>query len=399
MEIVFCSLTAFLVTYAAIPVVISLAKKFNCFDVPGVRRFHKTLTPKWGGAAFIVGTLPVFLLTVGPDRQFVSYVAAAVVLVAVGLYDDYRPLGWKAKFLGTAIAASIVIFGGHETVRDLGSYAGIGEISLGYFSIPFTYFCIIGVTNAINLMDGLNGLAGGVSLIGFLSMGIAGVLGNNYEAAVLAFSFVGAMAAFLRFNFPKARVFMGDSGSLFLGFSLAVLAIMLTQGKSSTLSPMFPILVLLIPVLDTLRVMAKRTLAGKNPFRADKTHFHHLLVRKGWSHSHAVVLLWSLSAFFGLVALMMHQKTAMSFSFAVCAFSAALIVFIETLARRRKRQERQAGILRDTQPELLFNDAPGFADRGSFSEGFDTEIVGARDLRPGNDARRSPRERAEHLTH
>lgn len=176
-----------------------------------------------------------------------SYLAASFLLVGVGIIDDRYDLGWKVKFAANAAAATIVIFGGNAVISHIGTFGTIRSVELGWLSIPFTYFCIIGVTNAINLIDGLNGLAGGVSLLGFLFIGAAAAATGNVTVALLCFAFVGALGAFLLFNFPNAKIFMGDSGSLFLGFSLSLMAIHLTQDAGSSVEPMMPTVVLLLP--------------------------------------------------------------------------------------------------------------------------------------------------------
>jgi len=325
-------------TYAIIPVIISMAEKCNCVDVPGHRRFHVKSTPKWGGGAFLLGVLPAILYCIPLNSVSVSYAVASVLLVGFGFLDDYRPLGWKAKFGGIAVASTIVIFGARTVITQIGSYGHIGLIELGLLSIPFTYFCILGVSNAINLFDGLNGLAAGASLLSFLFLGIAAIYSGNSTVALIAFSFVGVLAAFLPFNFPEARLFMGDSGSLFLGFSLAILSILLTQGPASSVSPMYPVLVLLVPIFDTLRRLVLRILNRKNPFRADKGHIHHLLVRKGLSAPRTTSLLWIITALCGIAALALIAKSSLSIFIAVCYGTLLLSMLASMLAWRRRRR-------------------------------------------------------------
>lgn len=225
--------------------------------------------------------------------------------------------------------------GGGIIIKQIGTYGSYGKIVLGIFSIPFTYFSIIGVTNAINLIDGLNGLAGGISLIAFLSIGVAAYLSGNYVLAFMCIAFVGALGGFLRYNFPKARIFMGDSGSLFLGFSLAVFSILLTQDERFRIEPMFPVIVLLIPIFDTLRVMLVRAFNMKNPFKADKTHLHHLLVRRGFSSVSTVIFFWSLTFICGLTAILIIKRTSTPYLFVVLSSSLILSLFADSLSRRR----------------------------------------------------------------
>jgi UDP-GlcNAc:undecaprenyl-phosphate GlcNAc-1-phosphate transferase len=343
MEIALAAGISFLATYTVLPAIIFLARKYNCLDTPGVRRFHSVSMPKWGGGAFFLGVLPAFLFFLPLNRETLSFLAASFLLVGMGLWDDYRPLGWKGKFSGIALATTIVVFGSHAVINHVGAYGSIGLISLGPLAVPFTYFCVLGVTNAFNLSDGLNGLAGGTALLCFFFLGIGAMRAGNETVAVIAFAFTGVLTAFLPFNFPQARIFMGDSGSLFLGFSLAVLSIFLTQGPASPVSPMYPVLVLLIPIFDTLRLLFLRSLKKKNPFQADKGHLHHLLVRRGVSSPRTVVLLWSLSALCGLIALGLAEKPSSSIFVAVCYGTVFLSAFVVMLARRRRKYEAAYG--------------------------------------------------------
>ena len=306
MQLIIACLTGFVIATLMTPKVIRFATTHKCMDLPGGRRTHKNVTPRWGGLAFFAGVLPVLFL-VNPDRTLITCIASSCILVGMGMLDDRKDLPYTVKFGGMLAAVSIVIFGGDVVVRHIGSYGPAGQIDLGSASIPFTYLGIIGVTNAINLLDGLNGLAGGVSLLGFLFMGIVAALVGNIPVAIICFAFVGALAGFLRFNFPRARIFMGDTGSLFLGFSLSVTAIVLTQDVRHPVEPMLPVLVLLIPIFDAVRVMTLRMVNLKNPFHADKSHLHYLLVRRGISTLVAVAVLWAVTAVFGITALVIDQ--------------------------------------------------------------------------------------------
>jgi UDP-GlcNAc:undecaprenyl-phosphate GlcNAc-1-phosphate transferase len=309
---------------------------YKCLDVPGGRRTHKQVTPRWGGLAFFLGVLPV-LFAVSPDRTLIPYFVASCIIVGIGLLDDRKHLPYTIKFAGMLAAVSVVIFGGHTVVDHIGSYGSLGRIELGSLSIPFTYLGIIGVTNAINLLDGLNGLAGGVSLLGFLFMGISAALAGNMPVAMVCFAFVGALAGFLRFNFPNARIFMGDTGSLFLGFSLSVTAVFLTQDVRYPVNPMLPVLVLFVPIFDAVRVMIVRILNLRNPFWADKSHLHYLMVRKRIPSPIAVALLWALTAVFGLTALIMIDKPSLFYLTVVLSSAVLMGALAEALVWRRKK--------------------------------------------------------------
>jgi UDP-GlcNAc:undecaprenyl-phosphate GlcNAc-1-phosphate transferase len=346
MHLITAFLIGFFLTTVITPKVIRFAITCNCLDIPGGRRTHKKVTPRWGGFAFFIGVLPV-LFAVGSGRMLISYVAASAVMIGIGMLDDRKQLPYTVKFGGMLAAVAIVIFGGNVVVHTIGDYGPWGTGDLGRLSIPFTFFGIVGVTNAINLLDGLNGLAGGVSLLGFLFMGIAAAHGGNMPLAIVCFAFVGALAAFLRFNFPHARVFMGDTGSLFLGFSLSVVAVVLTQNRHHPVDPMLPVLVLFIPIFDALRVMFVRMLNRRNPFHADKSHLHYLLVRRRVPFPITVAFLWALTAVFGIAALIMIDEP--SFSFLEIAVYGAVIMGLLTEAlvwRQKKYAPFDGGVTR-----------------------------------------------------
>jgi UDP-GlcNAc:undecaprenyl-phosphate GlcNAc-1-phosphate transferase len=357
-----------MLTSSMTPFVIRLATKYNCLDIPGGRRQHSRATPLWGGIAFFIGVLP-FLLNENGNGALTHYIAASLILIGMGMIDDRISLGWKLKFAIMTVATTTVIFGGNMAIHHIGIYGSIGQTDLGWLSIPFTYVSIIGITNAINLLDGLNGLAGGVSLLGFLFMGIAALLAGNIPVAVICFAFVGALGAFLLFNFPKARIFMGDSGSLFLGFSLAIIAVQLTQSATSSVNALFPALVLLIPIFDTLRVLIVRLLNGKNPFKADNLHLHYLILNKQISPTHVTLLFWSLTALFGCLALALKSSTSESYLLAFLTASLLLSLFANKLMKKR-RTDAKASASTKYRPlgmatEFFINDVTGDFDYSS----------------------------------
>ncbi len=370
MKYVIPCLSSFLLTVAIMPLVIRLANACNCLDVPGGRRLHDWITPRWGGVAFFAGVLPLLLIE-NRNGALTSYIIASCLLVGLGMMDDLRSLSWKTKLAGMTAAATIVIFGGDISVHHIGSYGSLGRVELGWLSIPVTYLGIIGITNAINLLDGLNGLAGGVSLLGFLFMGIAAALSGNVMIALVCFAFVGALAGFLLYNFPNARVFMGDSGSIFLGFSLSLTAVNLTQEANSAVDSMFPVLVLLIPIFDTLRVLVVRLLNGKNPFQADRLHLHYLILEKNISAVTVVLLFWFVTVLFGGIALTVAKTSA---QYLIVVLYASLLLSLFAVSLTRKRQTPEEGRLGTRRPDALgggpvglpryYNPSSDFARKG-----------------------------------
>lgn len=246
------------------------------------------------------GIGPILFWTAGNDFTR-AYLMAVGVLVLFGAIDDIRGLGYKEKFLGQLAAALIIVFYGGVQIKSLGTLLPEGTYLPAWFALFLSVIAIMGVTNAINLADGLDGLAGGISLLGFCSIGYLAYLQNQAVLVLVAISLAGALFGFLRFNTHPASLFMGDTGSQLLGFSAVTLSIVLTQGNTA-LSPLLPLIILGFPVLDTLTVMADRVARRKSPFSADRNHFHHRLMRFGFTHREAVVIIYALQVLLFLAA-------------------------------------------------------------------------------------------------
>jgi UDP-GlcNAc:undecaprenyl-phosphate GlcNAc-1-phosphate transferase len=244
--------------------------------------------------------VPVLLLS--PKGEFTSSViVGALIIVIFGFIDDRRELGYKSKFAGQCIAALVVILHGGVGIRSLGTLLPAGTVLPPWLAVPLTLVVIVGITNAFNLSDGLDGLAGGISLLCFSCIAILAYQLQEFTIAVFAVAIVGAIFAFLRFNTYPAVIFMGDAGSLLLGFLAATLSLGLTQGGHKV-SPLFPMLLLGLPALDTMTVMITRLAEGRSPFVADKNHFHHKLIRAGLRHWEAVSAIYLLQAVLVAVA-------------------------------------------------------------------------------------------------
>jgi len=247
-----------------------------------------------------LGALVPVALYVNGDPLVHSILIGAWIIVIFGVVDDFKNLSYKAKFIGQVSAALVVIFYGGLKIQFLGDCMPDGVIFPNIIAIPLTLLAIVGVTNAINLSDGLDGLAGGSSLLIFICIGYLAYTGlyqpANQFIVIMAAAIVGSIFGFLRFNTYPATVFMGDAGSQLLGFLAITLALGLTQ-CSTPLSPLLPLLLIGFPVLDTLTVMAERIAQRRSPFKADQNHFHHKLMRLGLFHTEAVVTIYILTAF------------------------------------------------------------------------------------------------------
>ena len=286
-------LLSMFITIVLIPVFRGLALRLNILDIPDARKVHMAPTPRSGGLAMALGALvPVVLWS--PSDEFVrAAILGSTILVFFGLVDDWKNLDYKIKFAGQIVAALLAVLYGGVKIVKLGALLPEGLLIPDILTVPLTVIVIVGVTNAINLADGLDGLAGGISLLSFVCIGYLAYRSDQTVIAVMAFAVSGGIFGFLRFNTFPATVFMGDAGSQFLGFSAIVLSLKLTQGHTP-LSPLLPLILLGFPVLDTLTVMLQRMSEGHSPFHPDNKHFHHKLIRIGLLHSEAVVAIYTI---------------------------------------------------------------------------------------------------------
>ena len=304
-------LIALTIAYLVTPLVIKLAYRVGAIDVPkDNRRVHKVPIPRLGGIAIFIGFMVAVLVTFKMDTRLMSVLAGGTVVVIMGYFDDIKPLSAKVKLLVQILAACIVIYGGVKIniVTNPLSYIFEGAdqyIRLGVWSYPLTLVWIVGITNAINLIDGLDGLAAGVSIIAALTLTTIAIFLNQSYIALLAATLAGAAIGFLPYNFNPAKIFMGDTGSLFLGYMLSVLSVMGVVKSAAALSILVPIFAIGLPIFDTFMAIIRRALSGKSLIEADKGHLHHKLLDIGLSQKQAVLTLYSISAVlgFGAVAL------------------------------------------------------------------------------------------------
>lgn len=284
------------ITIALIPLFKGLAVRLNAMDIPDERKVHPYPMPKSGGIAMASGVLVPVLFWANGEEFVRAVLLGAGILLLFGLIDDFRKLGYKAKFAGQFAAALVVILYGGIKIKSLGVLVPDSVLLPDWCAIPLTLLVIVGATNAINLADGLDGLAGGISLLSFTCIGYLAYMGGNVGIALLSVAMVGAILGFLRFNTYPAVLFMGDAGSQFLGFLAGTLSLGLTQGNTP-LSPLLPLILLGFPLLDTMTVMFERVYKGRSPFTPDRNHFHHKLIRVGLFHTEAVLVIYILQAF------------------------------------------------------------------------------------------------------
>jgi UDP-GlcNAc:undecaprenyl-phosphate GlcNAc-1-phosphate transferase len=282
-----------LITIGMIPVLKIFALRLNALDLPNHRKVHSAPMPKVGGVAMAMGAVVPILLWSPGNRFMDALLLGAAVLIIFGIVDDIKEMSYKGKLAGQIVAALIVVVCGGLRIECMGDCLPEGAVLPPWVSVPFTILAIVGVTNAINLSDGLDGLAGGISMMIFICLSFLAYQTGMPEIALLSVAVIGAIVGFLRFNTHPAVVFMGDAGSQLLGFLAVSLAVHISQ-SSESLSRAFPMLLLGFPILDTLTVMTERICKRVSPFKADKNHFHHKLMRLGLSHASAVIAIYAL---------------------------------------------------------------------------------------------------------
>jgi UDP-GlcNAc:undecaprenyl-phosphate GlcNAc-1-phosphate transferase len=290
-------LLALFVTISLIPFFMKIAGKMKVLDVPDERKVHTVPIPRVGGLAIAIGVFVAMFFWRDESGFLKSYIIGSVVIVFFGIIDDVKNLNYKIKFSSQIIAALVVVLYGGLKITHLGALLPDNMSLPGWIAIPFTIVLIVGVTNAVNLADGLDGLAGGICLLSFCCLGYLAYLAENTTVALISLALIGAIFGFLRFNTYPASIFMGDTGSQFLGFSLITISISLTQGTTA-LSPVLPLIVCGFPVLDTITVMLQRISQKHSPFLPDKKHFHHRLMRIGFYHTEAVFIIYVIQTLF-----------------------------------------------------------------------------------------------------
>ena len=295
----FSFMTSLFICVAMIPPLRLLADRFQIMDHPGERKVHQLPVPRVGGIAFAVGACASILWWAVPDSTTLSALCGGSIILGFGVWDDRANLSYRIKVLGQLAAALVVVvFGGvrFESVPFLFD----AELPI-WIGAPVTVFFLVAASNAVNLADGLDGLAGGLSFLTLAGTAYLAHLSNNSTVLILAIPFLGGLLGFLRYNTYPARIFMGDGGSQLLGFIIGVLAILLTDSNRGPFSPILTLFLLGLPFLDTLGVFGQRLLEGRSPFVGDRTHIHHKLLAAGLSHYEAVTVIYAFQA--GMVAL------------------------------------------------------------------------------------------------
>jgi UDP-GlcNAc:undecaprenyl-phosphate GlcNAc-1-phosphate transferase len=355
MDLMLGFLLAMSVTMALIPPLMQAAARWHFLDAPGARKVHTTPVPRVGGIAMAAGTLLALVLSGNFDQPMPAYLAGVLVLLLFGVWDDRVTLSAGPKLLGQVIAVLVIMIWGDVTIATM-TLTERHDLPQ-WVSWPLTFVFLIGVTNAINLADGLDGLAGGTTLLSLSALALLAFTSGTPFVGVVAVVIVGAILGFLRYNTHPARVFMGDGGSQILGFSAAVLAVVLTQDVLTPLSSALPLLLLGIPIIDTLMVMAQRMLEGRSPLQADRNHIHHRLLAIGFDHHEAVIGIYLLQASLFVAAWFLRYESDLTIIALFAVFSLLTIGLLYRATARgwRLRPPSRQGHATSTQLQRLIS--------------------------------------------
>ena len=322
---------ALIVSFLVMPFVILLARRTGAMDAPNARKVHKKPVPRIGGLGIYAGFMAAIIfvaikfgLNDEMIKETVGLIVSGSLIVALGLLDDYKNLPAKVKLLGQICAAAVLVLIFDVRIDFVTDPFG-DYIYLEWFAIPATMFWLVGLTNTVNLIDGLDGLAAGVAAIASFTILLIALEQNFILVAVLTAALAGAAVGFLKYNFHPAKIFMGDTGSMFLGFMLAGISVTGAVKSVATIALIVPIFALGLPILDTTFAIVRRVRGGVPIFKPDKGHLHHRLLSVGFTQCQAVLLMYVISALFGLSAIAL---TAVSCQIAVLILAVVVVAII-----------------------------------------------------------------------
>ncbi|MBR5389794.1 MAG: undecaprenyl/decaprenyl-phosphate alpha-N-acetylglucosaminyl 1-phosphate transferase [Clostridia bacterium] len=340
----FAFILALAVSFAVTPAVKMFAIKIKAIDVPkDARRMHKVPIPRAGGLAIFAGFLIGFLLFGQLTAQSRAILIGALLLVALGVVDDVVALKPHVKFLGQIVAALIPALSGVVVTYFSNPFSNSGYLALGAFSIPVTVIWIVGITNAVNFIDGLDGLACGVSTIATVTMFAIAILYSEVQIAVMMAALAGGCLGFLPYNMNPAKIFMGDTGAMFLGYLLAVTSIQGLFKFYAVISFAVPFIVLGLPIFDTAFAILRRVARGQSPLQADRGHVHHRLIDLGFDQKQSVAILYAFSAVMGLTAVILASTNEakliiLAVAVLICFFLGMTLMTVEK--RHQKEEQR-----------------------------------------------------------
>ena len=329
-KLLLAAAVAFAISFFATPPVKAFAEKVGAIDIPREdRRVHDHPIPRMGGLAIFLGFVVTLLLFVNMTTQITGILLGAVIIAAMGAIDDIISLNPWVKLAGQIIAAVVAIRCGLVFQVISNPLTSNGMIEIGWLSIPLTILWIVGCTNAVNLVDGLDGLAVGVSAISALTMLFVSLFVSESAVSVILAALVGACIGFMPYNLNPAKIFMGDVGSQFLGYVLSTVSIMGLFKFHAIITFLVPLLALAVPLADTVFAFFRRIANGQSPFHADRGHFHHRLLDMGMSQKQVVAVLYGVSAILGLIAVLLAGDVAwVRILCLVAAFAISITVWL-----------------------------------------------------------------------
>jgi len=307
-NIAFPLLTSFIVTYLAIPKIIHFSKLSRLFAFAGERNSHEGEIPIFGGIAIFAGSL--FSLIFWAELEEIQFILVSLIIVFfIGIIDDLLSLSPLRKLIGQILSILVIIYLAELKIISMHNLFGVQELP-ELVSVLFTVFVVVVITNSYNLIDGIDGLAGGLGAIASLFFSVIFLINNDVQYAIISLALFGSLAAFLRFNFNPAKIFMGDTGSLVIGLTLSVLSIRLINNgidisyieHSTERGPFIAIALLAIPLYDTFRVFFIRVLSGYHPLQPDRNHIHHALLDLDFSHKKSALILYIFSFFISILS-------------------------------------------------------------------------------------------------
>lgn len=300
-KILLVTLTCFLFVYLMVPIVKKIAEHIGALDIPNVRKVHKVPIPRLGGLAIFLGFLFGYIVFCKPNNLISAILIGSFVIIITGMIDDIKPLDAKTKLLGQTIASSVIVFYGNILLSSISAF-GI-YIDFGLMAYPITILFILAFINCMNLIDGLDGLATGISSIFFLTVGSIAIFKSSQGLDfILCFIMLGSCLGFLKYNAYPAQIFLGDTGSMFLGFIISIIALLGFKNVTMT-SVIIPFAIIAIPFLDTIFAIIRRYLKNESITKPDKFHIHHQLLNMKFSHKKTVVIICFIDALFAFTSI------------------------------------------------------------------------------------------------
>lgn len=319
---------ALAIAFFLTPKVKELAVKAGAMDRPNARKVHTVPIPRMGGLAIYLGFITAVLLSMHLTHDLVGLLLGGSVILIVGIIDDLKPLPAKVKLCGQIAAATVLVL---FNIRIDWLSNPMGEmVYTGYFAIPLTILWVVALTNTVNLIDGLDGLAAGVSTIAAVTIMLAAAHLGIWSVAVLTAALAGAAFGFLQYNFNPAKIFMGDTGSMFLGYMLAAVSVIGAVKSAATIALIVPAVALGLPIMDTAFAIIRRYHSGRPIFKPDKCHLHHRLLELGLTQKQAVLLMYAISGCLGLSAIAITEVN----QFSAIAILVCLVLAAFTAAKK-----------------------------------------------------------------